>query len=264
MSPPRLFQVDSFTAAPFAGNPAAVVLLESSRDPAWMRRVARETSMPATAFVVAEGDRFALRWFTRTVELDLCGHGTLAAAHVLWETERLAPDAASSFSTRSGTLTARREGAWIELDFPATAVSPLEAPAGLFEALGVVPRDVYKSRFDCLLELESEHALAALRPDFPRLRGIATRGVIVTSRAADPQWDFVSRFFAPSVGLDEDQVTGSAHCALAPYWSDRLGKATLRARQISERGGELRLGVEGERVRIAGQAVMVVRGEILA
>jgi PhzF family phenazine biosynthesis protein len=259
------FLVDAFTAAAFAGNPAGVCLLATAKDAAWMQQVARELNLNATAFVARRGDGYHLRWFTTSVELDLCGHGTLASAHVLWETGQLAPDAPARFETRSGPLTATRRGDYIELDFPATPAAPVAAPAGLAEALGATPVYVGRSRFDYLVELEDEAAVRALQPDLAKLSAIETRGVIVTSRAdAGSAHDFVSRFFAPRVGIAEDPATGSAHCCLAAYWQARLGKDRFLAHQISSRGGVLQLTIEGDRVRLAGQAVTVVRGELLA
>jgi len=199
--------------------------------------------------------------------MDLCGHATLASAHVLWESGELGAGAAARFHTRSGLLTAVRNGDWIELDFPATPDEPAEAPPGLVEALDVSPRYVGRSRFDDIVELEDAAAVRALRPDFMRLRAVSTRGVIATSRAispATPGVDFVSRFFAPASGIDEDPATGSSHCCLAPFWSRRLGKNNFLAHQVSERGGVLKVTLEGDRVQLGGQAVTVLRGELLA
>ena len=261
-----LLQVDAFTDRPFGGNPAAVCLLESRAQADWMVLVAREMNLSETAFLSrrsADGG-FDLRWFTPTVEVDLCGHATLASAHVLWESGRLAPSEAARFHTRSGLLTAVRRGDWIELDFPATPDEPAPAPPELADALGVEPSYVGRSRFDYLVEVAGEDTVRALRPDFVRLRAIEARGVIVTSRAAESGFDFVSRYFAPAFGIDEDPVTGSTHCCLAPYWSRRLGRTELVARRISTRGGVLRVAVDGDRVRISGQAVTVMRGELAA
>ena len=259
-----IVKVDAFTAEPFGGNPAAVCLLTGPREAAWMQNVAREMNLSETAFLHPRDDGFELRWFTPAVEVDLCGHATLASAHVLWESGRLEATEAARFHTRSGLLTATRRGDWIEMDFPATPEQPATPPPGLIEGLGVTPRYVGKSRFDYLVELDGEEAVRGLRPDFGRLKGVAARGVIATSRAADTGYDFVSRFFAPAAGIDEDPVTGSAHSCLAPFWSRRLGKDALLARQISKRGGVLKVRVEGERVVIVGQAVTVLRGELLA
>jgi PhzF family phenazine biosynthesis protein len=262
--PVVLTHVDAFTDVPFAGNPAAVCLLPESRDAAWMQHVALEMQLSETAFLVRRGpDEFDLRWFTPAVEVDLCGHATLASAHALWESGAVAPDRMVRFHTRSGVLTAEKRDAWIELNFPATPPAPAPAPAGLAEAIGAEPRYTGKSRFDYLIEVDSEAQVRALSPDFARLRTLPVRGVIVTSPATTPGWDFVSRFFAPGSGIDEDPVTGSAHCCLTPFWSARLGTTEFVARQVSPRGGTLRVRLEGDRVRLAGQAVTVLRGELL-
>jgi PhzF family phenazine biosynthesis protein len=260
----EIVQVDAFTSKPFAGNPAAVCVLPEARDDAWMQHVASEMNVSDTAFLRARPDGFDLRWFTPAVEVDLCGHATVASAHVLWETGRLGADETARFHTRSGLLTAARRGEWIELDFPATPPMEVAAPEGLVEALGAGPRYVGKSPFDYLVEVESEDTLRRLRPDFGRLSAIPARGTIVTARSASVDFDFVSRFFAPAVGINEDPVTGSSHCCLAPYWSGRLDKDSLMARQLSARGGILKVQVTGDRVRLSGQAVTVLRCELLA
>ena len=260
----RIAQVDAFTAEAFRGNPAAVCVLEEARDAVWMQRVAAEMNLAETAFLEPRGDGFGLRWFTPAVEVDLCGHATLASAHVLWESERVRPSESIRFHTKSGLLTAERRGDWIELDFPSTPEEAADTPPGLAEALGGEPLYVGRSRFDYLVELDSEEAVARLRPDFARLAAISTRGVIVTARSARPDFDFVSRFFAPAVGIDEDPVTGSAHCCLGPFWSRRLGKEDFLARQISARGGVVKVRLEGDRVLLAGQAVTVLQGDLLA
>jgi len=226
-----------------------------------MLNVAREMNLAETAFLVPQRDGYDLRWFTPAIEVDLCGHATLASAHVLWEDGHLPKTAQARFHTKSGLLTADQNGAWIELDFPATPAQPATAPAGLAEALGAKPSFVGKSPFDYLVELESESIVRALAPNLSALAEVEARGVIVTARGAG-KYDFVSRFFAPQSGVPEDPVTGSAHCALAPYWSAKLGKKELVAFQASPRGGELRLRVTGERIKIGGQAVTVLRGEL--
>jgi PhzF family phenazine biosynthesis protein len=256
--------VDAFTAEPFAGNPAAVCVLPAPGDAVWMQHVAREMNLAETAFLDRSASGYNLRWFTPTVEIDLCGHATLAAAHVLWETGEVAASESIHFQTRSGILTAVRRDDWIELDFPVTPEQPAEIPPGLVEALGVLPRYVGKSCFDYVVELDSEEALRNLRPDFHRLRTIPARGIIATSRSATPGCDFVSRFFAPASGIDEDPVTGSSHSCLAHFWSSRLQKDRFVARQLSERGGLLKVQLDGDRVRLSGQAVTVLRGELLA
>jgi len=258
-----IVQVDAFTDTPFAGNPSAVCLLPEARDEGWMQDVAREMNLSETAFLHPEGDAYRLRWFTPVVEVALCGHATLASAHVLWQDQRLPPDQEAKFHTQSGLLTAQRRDGWIELDFPATPATPADPPAGLLEALATRAVAVGRTRFDYLLELESEETVRRLAPDFGALGRVEARGVIVTSRAATPGFDFVSRFFGPRSGVNEDPVTGSAHCALAPYWSERLGKAELVGFQASPRGGVVRVRPQGDRVMLGGQAVTVLRGELL-
>ena len=259
--PVPIVQVDAFADAPFTGNPAAVCLLSAAAGADWMQQVAREMNLSETAFLVRRTDGFDLRWFTPVVEVDLCGHATLASAHVLWEGGHLAATEQARFHTRSGLLTADRHDDGIELDFPATPVASADAPDGLIEALGARPVSVSRSRFDYLIELENEAAVRDLRPDSARLRHLPVRGVIVTSRASTAGWDFVSRFFAPGSGIDEDPVTGSAHCSLTPFWSERLGRSSLVARQLSARGGTLHVRMDGDRVRLRGPAVTVLRGE---
>jgi PhzF family phenazine biosynthesis protein len=262
--PSPIFIVDAFAERPFAGNPAAVCPLDRPADDGWMQHVAAEMNLSETAFLVPEADCYRLRWFTPAVEVDLCGHATLASAHVLWETGRLAATAAARFRTKSGLLTATRDGEDIVLDFPAVAVEPCDAPAGLVEALTVEPLAVGRNRMDLLVELPSESGVRGVRPDFGRLATVPVRGVIVTAPSEDPAYDFVSRFFAPASGVPEDPVTGSAHCALGPYWGNRFGKTDLVGRQVSRRGGVVRVGVRGDRVHLGGRAVTVLRGELLA
>jgi predicted PhzF superfamily epimerase YddE/YHI9 len=258
-----IVQVDAFTAVPFAGNPAAVCLLSAPRDDAWMQAVAREMNLSETAFLQPDADGYRLRWFTPAVEVDLCGHATVASAHVLWEDGHLAPAARARFHTRSGLLTADRDGSWIVLDFPALPPTGAEPPEGLEAALGAPPRWVGRSRFDYLVELGSAGIVRGLSPDFGALRAVKARGVIVTAPSDSPDFDFVSRFFAPGSGIDEDPVTGSAHCVLGPFWGERLGKRDMVAYQASARGGVVRVGLAGERVRLGGQAVTVLRGDFL-
>jgi PhzF family phenazine biosynthesis protein len=262
-----LYQVDAFTPRPFAGNPAAVCLLPEPRDAQWMQDVAREMNLAETAFLHPEDGGYRLRWFTPAVEVELCGHATLASAHVLWETGRLPLEETARFHTLSGLLTAQRSGEWIELDFPARPAEETPAPEGLAEALGAdsaEPRFVGRSRYDYLLELESESAVRNADPDFRRLASLQVRGVIITARASEGPYDVVSRFFAPGAGVDEDPVTGSAHCTLGPFWASRLGKPELLAYQASARGGVVRVRVEGDRVKLGGQAVTVLQGRLLA
>jgi predicted PhzF superfamily epimerase YddE/YHI9 len=258
-------QVDAFTDTVFAGNPAAVCLLPESRPEHWMQRVANEMNLSETAFLERRVDgAFDLRWFTPAVEVDLCGHATLASAHVLWEQGECAPGVEIRFHTRSGVLAASRRDGWIELDFPALPEQCAPPPPGLAAALGVEPHYVGRNRFDYLAELESDAAVRALRPDMHGLRAIDMRGLIVTARAAEASFDFVSRFFAPAAGIDEDPVTGSAHCCLGPFWRRRLDKAVLTGRQVSARGGVVRVAVDGARVKLLGQAVTVFVAELAA
>ena len=256
-----IYQVDAFTDKPFSGNPAGVCLLDTPGDQTWMQLVAREMNLAETAFLCPQADGFDLRWFTPAVEIDLCGHATLASAHVLWETGRLPAEQEARFHTGSGLLTAQRSSDRIEMDFPATPDRPVDPPPGLAKAMGAVPRYVGRSAFDLLVELESEGQVRDLRPDLQALRGIDVRGIIVTSAAETSETDFISRFFAPRVGIDEDPVTSSSHCCLGPYWSRRLGKASFTAYQASERGGTVYVRLSGDRVHLGGHAVTVLRGE---
>lgn len=258
-----LFHVDAFTNQPFTGNPAAVCLLDKPGDPAWMQEVAREMNLAETAFVQKQADEYRLRWFTPLVEIDLCGHATLASAHVLWEQGHLPSGEQARFHTKSGLLTAERRGEWIELNFPAKPEEPVVGMPDLREALGVPPVYIGMSEFDCLVEVESETVVRELGPNIAQLATIPVRGIIVTSRASTPGYDFVSRFFAPRVGIPEDPVTGSAHCVLAPFWSKRLSREDLIGYQASARGGTVRVRLDDKRVWLGGQAVTVVRGELV-
>lgn len=266
--PFEIFQVDAFSGVPFRGNPAAVVPLESWPDDEWLQAVAAENNLSETAYFVPDAaGTFALRWFTPTTEVALCGHATVATAHVLWETGRLDVADAARFDTQSGRVTATAVGdGWIELDFPALMPERIDPPTGLAAALGMPESPwewVGRSRFDVLVRVASPCVVAALSPDFGALGAIEARGVIVTAAGGPDGVDFCSRFFAPNAGVNEDPVTGSAHCVLTPYWAGELGKARLSARQISARGGELRLELRGDRVGLAGQAVTVLRGTLL-
>lgn len=262
-----IYQVDAFADRPFAGNPAGVCPLPLPGFPAagWMQAVAAEMNVAETAFLVRrrDGSGFDLRWFTPTVEVELCGHATLASAHLLWEAGLVAAGEPIRFHTLSGALGAARDGEWIELDFPAEPANALaEPPPRLAEMLGVPPVWVGANRFDLVVELADEAAVRALAPDIRRLGALPYRGILVTARAAAPAYDVVSRFFAPATGIDEDPVTGSAHCCLGPYWCQRLGKNPLLAYQASARGGRVRVELAGDRVHLGGQAVTVLRGEL--
>ena len=258
----KIFQVDAFTEKPFAGNPAGVCILPEPRDDPWMQNVAREMNVSETAFLQRRGDGFNLRWFTPAVEVDLCGHATLASAHTLWEQGVIRPEDAARFHTRSGLLTARRQGEWIELDFPSLPDKRSKVPPGLPKALGTKPKYVGRSRFDYIVEVSSEGTVRKLKPDFTRLSTLPIRGLIVTAKATTEPYDFVSRFFAPRAGINEDPVTGSAHCVLGPFWRDRLGKNELLAYQASARGGIIRVRVGDKRVYIGGKAVTVLEAEL--
>ncbi len=258
-----IIQVDAFTNKPFAGNPAAVCVLSEPRDEQWMLQVAQEMNLSETAFLVAQKDGYNLRWFTPLVEVDLCGHATLASAHVLWETGQLAAGSQARFYTRSGLLTAEQQGEWIELNFPVKPEQEVDEPAHLLQALGVPAQYIGKNEFDYLVEVDSEEVVRNIRPNFSLLKTVPARGVIVTSRASTEGYDFVSRFFGPQVGVDEDPVTGSAHSCLAPYWGKKLGKDAMIGYQASTRGGIVRVRLDGERVLIGGQAVTVLRGELV-
>ena len=259
-------QVDAFTDTPFSGNPAGVCLLPAApheHNDRWMQNVAREMNVSETAFLCRRpSGNFLLRWFTPVVEVDLCGHATLASAHVLWEEGHLDRTSSARFETRSGLLTAASRGAWIELDCPAEVDEPVAPPRGLVEALGVRPCYIGRNRFDYLIEVDSEATVRRLTPDVALLRRISSRGIIVTSRATSDEFDFVSRFFAPAAGIDEDPVTGSAHCCLGPFWQRRLQRDEFTAYQASARGGVVRVRVVSDRVRLLGQAVTVFRAEL--
>jgi PhzF family phenazine biosynthesis protein len=257
-----LFIVDAFTSRPFAGNPAAVCLLDAARDEGWMQALAGEMNLSETAYLLPEQDGYRLRWFTPRVEVKLCGHATLASAHVLWQTGKLPGDRPARFFTQSGVLTATREGDTIAMDFPAVRAEACADEVGLAAALGATVRYMGRNGMDYLVEVDGERAVRELRPDLGRLAELAVRGVIVTGASGTADFDFVSRFFAPRVGVPEDPVTGSAHCCLGPYWAEKLGKNDLRAYQASPRGGVVQVGVRGERVLLGGQAVTVVRGEV--
>ena len=259
----RLLQIDAFTSEPFGGNPAAVCFLDRERDSGWMQRVAAEMNLSETAFLLRHGSNWGLRWFTPMAEVDLCGHATLASAHALWDGEILHPSEEARFETRSGLLSAKLKGNLIELDFPAARVEPAAAPPAVLKALGTDAATFGQARDDYFVELASERDVRGLKPDFKALGALTERGVIVTSRSDDARFDFVSRFFAPAVGIDEDPVTGSAHCSLTTFWSERLGRTEMQAFQASPRGGVLRVRLDGDRVKIAGRAVTVLRGELV-
>jgi len=258
-------QVDAFTDQPFGGNPAAVCVLSASKSDSWMQAVAQEMNLSETAFLIEQVNGYNLRWFTPAVEVDLCGHATLASAHVLWSEGYLDREQPARFYTRSGLLTATLREDWIELDFPATPPLTTDPPGELLSALGVEAIALAASaQKDYLVQIAEAGVLRNLQPDLKRLKNVPARGVIVTSISDDPAYDFLSRFFAPAAGIDEDPVTGSAHCCLGPFWRDRLGKNPLIGYQASVRGGVVRVNCHNDRVLLAGQAVTVMRGELLA
>lgn len=263
MSDLRFFVVDAFSLGPFTGNPAAVMPLERWPDDGWLQNVAMEMNLSETAYTVPNADGFDLRWFTPEAEVDLCGHATLATARVLAELGLVERDSEVRFATRSGTLLARVVGERVELDFPLTPQVPAAPPPGLLEALGARPRYVGKSRFDYLVELKDEQAVRDLDPDFRALARLDCRGVMVTARASTAGYDFVSRFFGPSVGIDEDPVTGSAHCCLADHWQKELKQTRFTALQTSRRGGHVEVEVRENRVILGGAAVIASQGEWL-
>jgi PhzF family phenazine biosynthesis protein len=258
-----IVQVDAFTSTPFSGNPAAVCVMDSARDERWMQNVAQEMNLSETAFLHPEKDGYRLRWFSPTMEIALCGHATIASAHVLYETGKLPRGQQARFYTMSGLLTADEENGWIKLDFPSTQPETAQAPAHFEKALGNVKlKYIGKNVFDYIVEVESEEVVRSMKPNLTLLELVEARGVIVTARANDSKFDFVSRFFAPAAGVNEDPVTGSAHCCLTPYWSAKLNKQEMVGYQASARGGVVKVALRGDRVWLYGQAVTVLRGEL--
>ena len=257
-----IYQVDAFTSTPFSGNAAAVCLLTEERETDWMQAVAAEMNLSETAFVRPLPDGYELRWFTPTTEVNICGHATLATAHQLWETRLLDATAEARFHTRSGLLTARRCEDGIEMDFPADPTTPLELDEPLDEIVGKPVIAAHRGREDWLVVLDSQDEVLSCKPDLGRIAKLPLRGLIITARGNYPN-DFVSRFFAPGVGIDEDPVTGSAHCTLACYWGQRLGRTQMTAWQASKRGGNLSVEVKGNTVQLTGQAVTVMKGELI-
>lgn len=258
-----LFQVDAFTNHPFAGNPAGVAFLHEKRSAEWMQSVAMEMNLSETAFLTPTSQGFDLRWFTPAAEVALCGHATLASAHILWEEGYLLRDQVACFQTLSGMLVARKKGDWIEMDFPAKPIEGIGPNHDLEAALGVQAITMGKNQFDYLAEVEDEEIVRTLKPDIARIKELPVRGVIVTARAHTGEYDFVSRFFAPAVGVNEDPVTGSAHCCLGPFWQGKTGKNDFLAYQASPRGGILKVCVQEDRVLLSGQAVTIFRTELI-
>ena len=255
----RFYQVDAFTSEVFQGNPAGVCPLESWLPDGLMQNIAMENNLAETAFYVPTGDRFGIRWFTPAVEVDLCGHATLAAAYVIFRYDRY-PGNEIALDSRSGILRVRRDGDLLTLDFPVDTLRPAAEPAGLSEALGARPREIFRGKTDCLAVFGTQAEIEAMRPDFGKLGRVEARGVIVTARGTEV--DFISRFFGPQVGIDEDPVTGSAHTSLAPYWAEKLGKTEMEAAQLSRRGGRLKVRLRGDRVDISGRARAYLEGRI--
>lgn len=258
---PKLYIVDAFADAPFSGNPAAVCLLEAEPPQGWMQSVAAEMNLSETAFLLPVAtDEWRLRWFTPVTEVNLCGHATLAASHVLWH--ELGEAAGElRFHTRSGLLGASREGGGIGLDFPVDIPRRIPVNEQIIEALGIEPLQAYRGREDLLLRVDRAHALYRLEPDRDLLSQIDARGIIVTAPSDRPEYDFISRFFAPSVGISEDPVTGSAHCVLGPLWGGILGKSQLTGFQASKRGGVVDVVLMDQRVKLIGRAITVLKGE---
>lgn len=259
----KLYIVDAFTNKPFGGNPAAVCLLDAEITDYRLQEIAAEMNLSETAFLIKQEEGYLLRWFTPESEVDLCGHATLASAHILWE-EQISQNSVLRFTTKSGTLLAAKQDNWIELDFPLEKEeTPVNTPQELLDGLGEDFLYIGKNRFDYIIELENEEKVQSLKPDFNLWKQVDARGVIVTSRSERDNIDFVSRCFYPRLGVNEDPVTGSAHCCLGPYWSNKLQKSTLEALQLSKRQGLLKLAVAEERILISGQAVTVVKGTLL-
>lgn len=263
-----IFTVDAFTAKPFAGNPAAVIILNEPIKESIMQSIADEINLAETAFVMKEKDNpgFSLRWMTPVMEVDLCGHATLATSHVLWQQGICSESEPILYHTRSGELTAVKRNEKIELNFPAIPQKQIKYPPELIAAIGgVLPKYVGMTKWNYIIELENEDAVRNLKPDYNVMLGLPGWGTIITAKADEGNpdgFDFISRFFAPEKGIQEDPVTGSAHCALAPYWAGRLGKTDFKAYQASPRGGVLGVRVEGDRIYLTGNAVSVISGEI--
>ena len=260
----QIYQVDAFNSEPFKGNPAAVCLLTEKKSENWMQQIAMEMNLSETAFLLPERKGYRLRWFTPLVEVNLCGHATLASAFVLFHQKLVKPGSTVHFYTRSGEMTASDQDGWITLDFPAFYEQVYPKAQKIAEILHIKPLAVMQSGENVIVEMASAEEVCRLNPDFERLKLLTMQGLIVTARSTQPEFDFISRYFAPWIGINEDPVTGSAHACLGPYWQKRLGKSNLRAYQASQRGGMLKVEVKGKRVLISGQAVMIFSGELLA
>ena len=257
-----IYQVDAFTAKAFQGNPAGVVILQKKMPDQRMQAVAKEMNLSETAFLLGRQDGFNLRWFTPKMEVDLCGHATLASAHILFERGYLNPAAIANFDTLAGALSATASDGWIALNFPRLSLKQISITEQIIEALGFTPKNVFETDVNILVEMENQDAVKNYIPNFLKLKSLTYQGLIITARGAEGEFDFVSRYFAPQVGIDEDPVTGSAHCSLAPYWEQKLNKQEFNAYQASERGGILKVKLENNRVILKGQAVTVFSGNL--
>ncbi len=258
---PKIYQVDAFTHEPFKGNPAGIVLLSSQKSDDWMRGFAVEMNLPETAFLLKLPDRYLLRWFTPKVEVTLCGHATLASAHILFSEDLADKDATIIFDSASGVLEAQSKGEWIELNFPAHQIEPEKLTPKIISVLGFEPERIFRTDVNLLIEMSSFEAVRDYQPNLREISKLPFQGLIITSRMND-DFDFVSRYFAPRAGIDEDPVTGSSHCSLTPYWVSKLDKNEFTAYQASERGGVLKVKLEDDRVFIQGQAVTIFEGEL--
>jgi predicted PhzF superfamily epimerase YddE/YHI9 len=258
----KIYIVDAFTDEPYKGNPAAVCILENNKSDEWMQNIANEMNLSETAFILKQGKDYSLKWFTPESEVDLCGHATLASAYILWE-EQLSENNEIRFITKSGLLTAIKSGDWIHMNFPLEEENETVPPIELIEGLGIPFKYIGKNRLDYIVEIEDEEAVRKLQPNFNLLKAVKSRGVIVTSPSSRSDIDFVSRCFYPALGVDEDPVTGSAHCCLGPYWQKKLNKNEFTSLQLSKRGGLLKLKIVEDRILISGQAITTLKGEIL-
>ena len=257
-----IFQVDAFTNQPFSGNPAGVVLLNEGQSEDWMLSIAREMNLSETAFLIGEKTSYNLRWFTPATEVDLCGHATLSAAHILYEKEIVEKSELIEFTTRSGVLTTSYIDGWIEMDFPSFAAKEAAPGEAVIQALKCEPVEIFNSGGNFMAVFSDPEDIYNLSPDFNLMKQLDAQGVIATSLSDMAEFDFISRYFAPRLGIDEDPVTGSAHCSMGPYWGKTLNKKILRAKQVSDRGGELQIRIESGRTFIRGQAVTVLSGKI--
>jgi len=258
-----IFQVDAFTSEPFKGNPAAVCILETEPSSKWMQNVAMEMNLSETAFVFRGNDRLNIRFFSPSAEIDLCGHATLSASHILYESGRFGNNEVISLHSKAGELTIRKNGEWITMNFPAYPVNKAEIPSEFESIIGKRPEEFYRSAYGWTLALlNSEEEVRKLAPDFSRMKNSEFGDLIVTALSDDPAYDFCLRCFAPALGIDEDPVTGSAHCALVPFWHSRTGKKDFVSHQVSKRSGILKVSLKGERVEISGQAVTILKADL--